>query len=65
MTHPRFPLPRRNVLRLGALGLSSLGILPRAVAAPRQARAKQVLVIFEQGGVSQMDTFDQIGRAHV
>lgn len=58
MTHPRFPLPRRNVLRLGALGLSSLGLLPRALAAPRHARAKQVLVIFEQGGVSQMDTFD-------
>ena len=54
-------LNRRSFLGLGLLGtLSLFDSLPRAVAADKQraARAKNVLVIFEQGGMSQMDTWD-------
>jgi hypothetical protein len=46
---------RRSVLALGAAGLSSL-LAP--AAGPGRARAKSVLVLFEQGGVSHLDTFD-------
>ncbi|MFP6665794.1 MAG: DUF1501 domain-containing protein [Pirellulales bacterium] len=49
---------RRSVLMLGACGLSPL-LLPRtSSASPTAAKAKNVLVIFEQGGVSQIDTWD-------
>jgi hypothetical protein len=53
---------RRSFLGLGVLGgLSAFaGRLPAAKSAEsrRRAKAKGVLVIFEQGGVSQMDTWD-------
>jgi Protein of unknown function (DUF1501) len=58
-TTPR--LNRRSFLGLGLLGtLSLFESLPRAAAADKQrtVRAKNVLVIFEQGGLSQMDTWD-------
>ena len=56
------PFPRRSVLQLGLMGLAS-SILPRLSTAKdgpsrRPAKARSVLVIFEQGGVSQMDSFD-------
>ncbi len=57
----RFPLPcvnRRNFLSLSACGLLSLPEWRPAFAAGKKAAAKSVLVIFEQGGVSHMDTFD-------
>ncbi|MCE9566905.1 MAG: DUF1501 domain-containing protein [Planctomycetes bacterium] len=57
----RFPLPsvnRRNFLSLSAAGLLSLPKWQPAFAAGKKASAKSILVIFEQGGVSHMDTFD-------
>ncbi|MBL8792932.1 MAG: DUF1501 domain-containing protein [Planctomycetia bacterium] len=54
-------LNRRRFLGLGVLGgLSALG-LPRSAAggeATRRAQAKNVLVIYEQGGLSHLDTWD-------
>lgn len=51
-------MQRRSFLGLGIAG--GLSICGRGVlaAATRQARAKSVLVIYEQGGVSHMDTWD-------
>ena len=49
---------RRSFLGLGAAGLASLPGLQPARAALHTAKAKQVLVLFEQGGVCQMDSFD-------
>ena len=46
---------RRHFLALGAVGLSALA---RPVTAATRPAAKNVLVIFEQGGVSQIDSFD-------
>jgi hypothetical protein len=66
---PFGPFGRRNFLQLGVLGLSPW-MLPPVAARPaaasdgpaakpaRKAAAKNVLVVFEQGGVSQMDTWD-------
>ncbi|MFO0821667.1 MAG: DUF1501 domain-containing protein [Gemmataceae bacterium] len=57
----RFPLPRvsrRNFLSFSAAGLLSLPEWQPAIAAGKKAKAKSVLVLFEQGGVSHMDTFD-------
>jgi len=57
----RFPLPsvsRRNFLSLSACGLLSLPEWRPAFAASKKAKAKSILVVFEQGGVSHMDTFD-------
>ena len=65
--HNHVPLMRRrSFIGLGLGGLAHLagfGNLPTvlaAAAAPTKkgGRAKQVLVLFEQGGVSQMDTWD-------
>src|SRR5271156_5085370 len=60
--HGHGSLPRRSFLQLGLMGLGSSLIGSRSSAAdrpgPRVAKAKNVLVIFEQGGGSQMDTFD-------
>ena len=63
--HHHVPLlRRRSFIGLGLGGLAHLagfGNLPSALAASvsgRKGRAKQVLVIFEQGGVSHIDTFD-------
>ncbi len=49
---------RRSVLRLGVCGLSSLAGLSWVVAATTSAKAKRVLVLFEQGGMSHIDTWD-------
>ena len=49
---------RRSFLAFGAAGLCALPGWRPALAAGKKAAAKSVLVIFEQGGVSQMDTFD-------
>lgn len=55
-------LNRRHFLGLGLLGgLSSLGGLPASLLAAdgqRRGKAKNVLVILEQGGLSHMDTWD-------
>ena len=51
----RSPRGRRNFLALGAVGLSALA---RPLSAATRPAAKNVLVIFEQGGVSQIDTWD-------
>ena len=61
MHRPPFRLPRRSFLGLGlAAGVSAFA--PDAAnatgAAPRRGRAKNVLIIFEQGGLSHMDTWD-------
>jgi hypothetical protein len=65
--HHHIPLlRRRSFIGLGLGGLAHLagfGNLPSALAAAatpsrRKTQAKQVLVIFEQGGVSQIDTWD-------
>jgi len=61
--HGHGRIARRSFLQLGMLGAASSLIRPgRAFAAGekgrRPPRAKNVLVVFEQGGVSQMDTFD-------
>ncbi len=58
MSHPGSLTTRRSFLALGAMGLVSLPSYRPAFAAGKKARAKSVLVIFEQGGVSHMDTFD-------
>jgi hypothetical protein len=55
-------LPRRSFLGIGLGGIFSalLGADVRAAeqTGKRSGRAKRILVIFEQGGVSQMDTWD-------
>lgn len=52
------PLRRRTFVGLGAAGLVSVSGWGLAATPGRAARARQVLVLFEQGGVSQMDTWD-------
>jgi hypothetical protein len=50
---------RRSFIGLGMGGIASVLGLDRAVlAASGRAQAKSVLVIFEQGGLSHIDTFD-------
>ena len=52
---------RRSFVGLSMAGLTGLGIPPRVDAATQHAgngQAKQVLVIFEQGGISHTDTWD-------
>ena len=51
-------LYRRNFLSLGVLGLSSLASGKYLQAASSEAKAKNVLVVFEQGGMSHIDTWD-------
>src|SRR3954452_7660576 len=61
-THSHRSVSRRSFLSMGVGGrLAALGLPFGAAAAQsgrRKAAAKNVLVLFEQGGVSQMDTFD-------
>src|SRR3954469_6653527 len=58
-TVPPRRLTRRSFLAFGAAGLVSLpGWRFAPAAGAKKAKAKSVLVIFEQGGVSQMDTWD-------
>lgn len=50
---------RRSFLGLGACGLLSLAAWrPLLAGANRTGKAKRVLVLFEQGGVSHIDTWD-------
>ncbi|WP_439624484.1 DUF1501 domain-containing protein [Gemmata sp.] len=58
MPHTPLRVSRRNFLSLSACGLVSLPGWQPALAAGKRAAAKSVLVVFEQGGVSHMDTFD-------
>ncbi len=55
------PVSRRDALRLSAAGVLGL-TLPQCFAVAketgRKAAAKNVLVIYEQGGLSHMDTWD-------
>ena len=55
------PVSRRDALRVGAAGVLGL-TLPQCLAVAketgRKAAAKSVLVIYEQGGLSHMDTWD-------
>jgi len=58
-------ISRRDLLQAGAAGLLGLGLpdllqsAPRATKAPRSfGRAKNVILLFLYGGVSQLDTFD-------
>src|ERR1043165_8354663 len=57
----RFPaVTRRDLLRLSAAGVLGLS-LPQCLslaATARQPRARSVLVVLEQGGLSHMDTWD-------
>ena len=51
-------LSRRSLLRLAAGGVAGLS-LPHALAATgKAAKAKSVLVVLEQGGLSHIDTWD-------
>jgi hypothetical protein len=65
----RYPITRRHALRTAACGFGSLalsGLLARQAAAnplaakrpPIPPRAKRVIFLFMQGGVSQVDSFD-------
>src|SRR5215472_14196079 len=56
-------LTRREMLRIGALGLGGLTLpglfrLEQAAAASRSTRAKSVILLFLSGGPSQLDMFD-------
>ena len=52
------PMPRRNFIGLGAAGLASLGGWTWAAPSRGKPAAKNVLVVFEQGGMSHIDTWD-------
>src|SRR5207249_6197256 len=58
MRCPPSVLSRRNFIRLGVSGLVPLAGLRPTFAAGTRAPAKSVLVVLEQGGLSQMDTWD-------
>ena len=54
---------RRDLFRIGAAGVLGLSLpemmaLQASAAPQRRARAKSVLVLLEQGGLSHMDTWD-------
>ena len=51
-------MPRRNFIGLGAAGLASLGGWTWAAPSRGKPAAKNVLVVFEQGGMSHIDTWD-------
>src|SRR5947208_2189803 len=62
-TNPHSHMPRRSFLGLGLGGvLTALTGVRGASAAlrtgPQAGKARRVLVLFEQGGVSHIDTFD-------
>lgn len=70
LRHTHSDMPRRSFLGLGLGGvLTALTGLQGASATVRTAagsgKAKRVLVIFEQGGVSHIDTFDPKPEAPV
>src|SRR5262245_6035883 len=55
-------LTRRELLRVGAVGLRGLALPDllrlQATAAARPAKAKSVILLFLSGGPSQLDTWD-------
>lgn len=51
-------LNRRSFLGSAFFGMSTLAGLPAFAAGGNVAKAKRVLVIYEQGGLSHMDTWD-------
>jgi hypothetical protein len=59
-----FHLNRRRLLQVGSAGLLGLSlpeilaVQARAAAGNRPVRAKNVLVLYEQGGLSHIDTWD-------
>jgi hypothetical protein len=55
---PSNQINRRSFLGLGACGLISLPGWQPLFAAGKAPKAKSVLVLFEQGGISHLDTFD-------
>ena len=65
MQHPRFANPhrtRRHLLQTGTAGILGMS-LPKILAtesrlAAASAAAKRVIVIYEQGGLSHLDTWD-------
>src|SRR5437899_2972971 len=57
----RTKMHRRQFLRIGGLGLSLAQLLQSeagAAARPRQATARNVILLFQFGGPSHLDTFD-------
>ena len=55
------PISRRSAMRLGTAGVLGMSLpqcLAAASTAARRSAAKNVLVIYEQGGLSHMDTWD-------
>ena len=63
-----FPLPsRRDVLRVGPVAVGLPTLVAPARAAPPAPRARAVILLFMDGGPSQMDTFDpkpRLDREH-
>jgi hypothetical protein len=58
MRFPPSAISRRHFLKFGVSGLVSFAGLRPTFATDKRAQAKSVLVILEQGGLSQMDTWD-------
>ena len=61
--HGRSRLDRRELLRVGGLGLTGLSLpalLSRATAAPGKSfgKAKNCIILYLSGGPAQLDTFD-------
>ena len=57
-------LNRRDLLKVGALGVAG-SVLPFATAAPNEARAKSVIVLWMAGGVTHHESFDPKPEAPV
>lgn len=64
-SHDRFSLPRRSVVQgisAGVLGCGLVDLLTLEASGTstsrRPAEARNVLVLYEEGGISQMDTWD-------
>ena len=61
MPHQTFPINRRTALKVGAVGVLGWSLpqcLALAAGTGSRSAAKNVLVVLEQGGMSQMDTWD-------
>ena len=55
------PLSRRKLLEIGSLGLGGLslpGLLSAGQVTPNPLKGKSVIFLFQQGGPSQLETFD-------
>ena len=58
---PSRRIPRRSLISLGCLGLTSLGLpsaLQSAIESSNVTRAKSVLLLYMDGGPSHIDMFD-------